>query len=150
MRRGHWNYLWNYFYVLFSVNLPQTGYQKLVVAAFESISIDVMWGRDPFTQLSARGISSAVRLPFYYRLCSGPFFNFISKLLFKTSLASFFLSRCLPPVLSVRILSLSGCFIAILSSYAFHWFVPILTPFPLLRYRLCRLKISSGSNCGKL
>lgn len=62
--------------------------------------------RGPLTQLSARGISSAaVRSPFYYRLCSRLFFffSFISKLLFKTSLASLLLSRCLPPVLFVRI-----------------------------------------------
>lgn len=96
-------------------------------------------------------LAESPRRPFVCRFITACalalFFNFISKLLFKTSLASFFLSRCLPPVLFVRIFSLQ-------LFYRHSLFLrvppirPRLTPFPL-RYRLCRLKISSGSNCNR-
>lgn len=150
VRRGHWNYLWNYFYVFFSAANPsQTGYQKRRSCPRINIYRSNVREGSTYTIICSRnllgGRSFAVLLP---PVLSPFFLNFISKLLFKTSLASFFLSRCLPPVLFVRIFSLR-------LFYRHSLFLrvppirPRLTPFPL-RYRLCRLKISSGSNCGKL
>lgn len=109
MRRGHWNYLWNYFYVTFfhrksiANRISKTGRSCPRINIYRSNVRE----RSTYTIICSRnllgGRSFAVLLP---PVLSPFFFNFISKLLFKTSLASFFLSRCLPPVLFVRIFSL--------------------------------------------
>lgn len=130
--------------------ISKTGRSCLRINIYRS---DAMWGRGPLTQLSARGISSAaVRLPFYYRLCSRPFFLIL--------FPSCFLRLPSPPFFFHAVFRLSSLSVSSLRSTLRLFYRhslslrippirPRLTPFTL-RHRLCRLKIPSGSNCGKL
>lgn len=147
------------FFFFFFVNPSQTGYQKLVGAVFvypisieatrrEGSTYTIICSRNLLGDRSLAVLLPPVLSPFFF------FFCFISKLLFKTSLASLLLPHTLSSACPLRPYPLSlRSRLAVLPPFSLPTRPsdPSLpsAPFPL-RHRLCRLKIPSGSNCSNL